>query len=126
MRTYSGKQINRAGEFLAQEDPLKRDPAGYEQAMEVLSYWRSCHDKPLNLAVDLLSIYAQKIDNKAVVAKRLKRTPSIVGKLCRFSGMKLKNMQDIGGCRAILSNEKRVRKLVRELKQRMNFRSRIT
>lgn len=122
MRTYSGKQINRAGEFLTQESPFERDPSGYEEAMETHSYWRSCHENPLNQAVELLSSCAQKFDHKAVVAKRLKRTPSIVGKLCRFSGMKLKNMQDIGGCRAILSNEKRVRKLVRELKQRMNFR----
>ncbi len=122
MRTYSGKQINRAGELLAQENPLSNDPSGYEQAMEILSYWRSCHEGPLNQAVELLSASAQKFDHKAVVAKRLKRTPSIVGKLCRFSGMKLKNMQDIGGCRAILSNEKRVQKLVRELKQKMNFR----
>lgn len=90
--------------------------------MGVLSYWRAKHEEPLSLAVKLLTESAQKVDRKAVVAKRLKRTASIVTKLRRFSKMKLKNMQDIGGCRAILSNEKRVRKLVRELKRRGNFR----
>ena len=52
-----------------------------------------------------------------MLAKRLKRAASIVNKLRRFNGMKLRSMQDIGGYRAILSNEKKVRKLVRALRK---------
>ncbi len=90
--------------------------------MNVLSFWRACHEEPLKRAFEFLSGSAQQFDKKAVIAKRLKRTPSIVNKLRRFDGMKLKNMQDIGGCRAIVSNEKRVRKLVRELRKRKLFK----
>lgn len=35
--------------------------------------------------------------------------------------MKLKNMQDIGGCRVVLSSEKKLRKIVRELKKSPEF-----
>lgn len=122
MRNYSGKQISRAGETLTQDDIVTTNRAAYDEAMEILSYWRTCHEEPLTRAVALLRVSAQKFDNKALVAKRLKRTPSIISKLQRFPGMKLRNMQDIGGCRAILSNEKRVRKLVRDLKNKMGFR----
>ena len=37
-----------------------------------------------------------------IVAQRLKRTPSTVAKLRRFTSMKLSRMQDIGGARAVL------------------------
>lgn len=36
--------------------------------------------------------------------------------------MKLKNMQDIGGCRIILSNEKVLRRVVKELKKESEFK----
>ena len=45
----------------------------------------------------------------AFFAKRLKRSNSIIAKLERFDDMRLKTMQDIGGCRAILVNEKKLR-----------------
>lgn len=122
MLKYSGKDVSRAGDVLIQENIADKDHAAYEQAMEVLSYWRSCHEAPLTQAVRLLTETAQKYDDKAVVAKRLKRTPSILNKLRRFKGMTLRSMQDIGGCRAIVANEKRVRKLVRELKKKKDFR----
>jgi hypothetical protein len=37
--------------------------------------------------------------------------------------MKLKNMQDIGGCRAIVSNVKKINQIVRELKRHKEFRN---
>src|SRR5690606_15240116 len=46
-----------------------------------------------------------------VVVQRLKRTPSIVGKLKRIEGMKLHRMQDIGGCRSVLEDVSKVRTL---------------
>ena len=46
------------------------------------------------------------------MAKRLKRTPSIVNKLTRLKGkLQLTTMNDIAGCRVILSNKKKVYKL---------------
>ncbi len=87
-------------------------------AMDTLSYWRYYHETPLEGAFDPLQRIARKIDRDAIFAKRLKRTASIISKLQRSEGrMQLSRMQDIGGCRAIISTEKKLRKIVRELKK---------
>src|SRR5699024_10065236 len=52
-----------------------------------------------------------KIDANSIVVQRLKRTPSIVGKLKRIQGMKLHRMQDISGCRSVVENVNKVRAL---------------
>ena len=124
MNKYSGKQIIKSGDTLALDNIAINDPKAFAEAMEVLSYWRASHEVALSEAVEMLSQTAKKYDSGAVIAKRLKRAPSIINKLRRFKekNMKLRTMQDIGGCRAILSNEKRVRKLVRDLKSRMKFK----
>ena len=62
------------------------------------------------------------VDRTVIVAKRFKRTPSIIKKLKRFSSMELDRMQDIAGCRAIFSNRKKLEKVKRKLKQKIDFR----
>lgn len=119
---FSGKAITRAGESLLVSDLAEKDPARFEEAMSALSYWRSSHEKPLEKAYSLLGRIALRVDRTAVLAKRLKRTPSIIAKLKRFEEMKLRNMQDIGGCRVILPTQKKVLKVVRELKNLKDFR----
>jgi putative GTP pyrophosphokinase len=54
----------------------------------------------------------QKISADAVVAQRLKRTPSTLLKLSNHKTMRLSAMQDIGGLRAILDNNGDVYKLL--------------
>jgi ppGpp synthetase/RelA/SpoT-type nucleotidyltranferase len=49
------------------------------------------------------------------VSQRLKRLPTILDKLVRQPNMALAVMQDIGGCRAILSNVEEVRRVQRRL-----------
>ncbi|NML60710.1 RelA/SpoT domain-containing protein [Massilia sp. RP-1-19] len=119
---YSGKAIIKAGEKLLDADLINTDPAAYSEAMDILSYWRFSHEKPLEIAFNILQNVAQKKDKSTIFAKRLKRYVSIVAKLRRYDTMKLRNMQDIGGCRAIVSNEKRLRQLVRELRKRPEFK----
>lgn len=106
-------------------DPKLKDsnPAAYAESMDILSYWRFSHEKPLDVAYTMLEVTAKKQDKSTIFAKRLKRYASIVAKLRRFKQMKLKNMQDIGGCRAIVSNEKKLRQLVRELRKRPEFKT---
>jgi ppGpp synthetase/RelA/SpoT-type nucleotidyltranferase len=53
----------------------------------------------------------------ALVAQRLKRTPSIIAKLKRFESMDLARMHDIGGLRAVLGNVENVRRLQEEYKK---------
>ncbi len=54
---------------------------------------------------------ADSIDQNAVVSQRIKRLESISKKLSIQPKMKLSQMQDIGGCRAVLSSVTRVRTL---------------
>ncbi|ROU00826.1 (p)ppGpp synthetase [Marinobacter sp. R17] len=119
---YSGKEVIRAGEiFLSEESNASDDEMN--RAMDILSYWRFSHEHPLERALDLLRKETLKKDKSAIFAKRLKRYPSIVAKLKRFQKMKLKNMQDIGGCRAIVSSQKKLYQIVRELRKRNEFKN---
>lgn len=105
---YSKNQINRAGGILADENPSEQNRTF---ADEVLANWRASHGYPINTFQATLRAKLKGIDDKAIVAQRLKRTPSIVLKLRRFPGMNLARMQDIGGLRTVVSSVARVRKL---------------
>ena len=105
---YSKKQINRAGEILI-SDEANADERNF--AEQVLTNYRASHGYPINTFQATLRAKLKGIDDKAIVAQRLKRTPSIVLKLKRFDGMKLARMQDMGGLRAVVSSVARVRKL---------------
>ena len=118
---YTGKQVRRAGEILRDFNiPTETDE--FQWGLEVLSYWRFTHETPLGEAIELLEKSSLNHDKDAIFAKRLKRAVSILRKLLRYQSMSLKTMQDIGGCRAVFSNEKKLRKTVRELKRHPEFR----
>lgn len=83
--------------------------------MQILSSWRAHHASPLDYVTKQVSTKAKGIDPRAIVAKRLKRTSSIIKKLKILKNSRLSAMQDIGGCRAILSDKKQVEKLTASL-----------
>ena len=95
---YSGKQVIKAGETLLSPNLGDNDPVLFSKSMDVLSFWRFSFENALDTAFSILVKVALPHDRDAIFAKRLKRHPSIVSKLKRFNTMKLKNMQDIGGC----------------------------
>lgn len=117
-KVYSGKQIIKAGEVLIDDNSSEAD---YDRAMNILSYWRFSHEASLNLAFRLMQTVCHEKDETTIFAKRLKRTKSIVNKLRRFEKMTLKNMQDIGGCRAVFSNKKNLNKAVKVLRSLKEF-----
>jgi hypothetical protein len=108
---YTREDINRAGKMLlsvrAAPETGTEDDVDWEEfqhALTVINNWRSSHGYPLFcLRVNLARI-AKKFDPKALIAQRVKRLISITVKLERFPTMKLSQMQDLGGARAILSN----------------------
>ena len=121
---FSGKQVIKAGDqFLNDSIFDSHREAEFQKAMEILSYWRFSHEQPLNEARKLLFDLSHKEDRSVIVAKRLKRHISILNKLRRFQDekMKLKTMQDIGGCRAIFSNEKKLMKVFKKLSKTRQF-----
>jgi putative GTP pyrophosphokinase len=108
---YETLEINRAGRILVATDASAEDLAW---AQRVLGNWRACHGYPINTFQATLRTKLKRIDPKALVAQRLKRAPSIVDKLRRFDSMRLAQMQDIGGLRAVVGNIATVRNLDRD------------
>ncbi len=109
VRQYSKGVIDRAGNVL---NSLPVGDPAREEILTVINNWRSCHSYPLHAIRMTLLKRARKIDEKALIARRLKRLPSIAIKLKDNPHMSLTQMQDIGGCRAILRNVSNVDHLV--------------
>ena len=97
---FSRSQVDKAGAILA-----KATEGSYElsDALEVIQNWRSSHGLPLNTFQLALRRTAEKLNVNSVVAQRLKRLESIQSKLVR-QPRRLSQIQDIGGCRAVLDN----------------------
>ena len=73
-----------------------------EESLEALNNWRSFHRFPLNTITVDLRLKVQRIQpNASSPVRRLKRARSIISKISKES-MRLTQMQDIGGCRAVL------------------------
>lgn len=114
---FSRTKTDSAGVLLSKKVGSKED---MNMALEILSNWRGAHNYPLQVFFNRLKRVSQKIDSDALTAQRLKRVPSILSKLNRiYPGMnkptmKLTQMQDIAGCRVVLSDVKLVKKLFEE------------
>lgn len=98
---YSKNEVTKAGKILRSNVPAAEDK---KWATNVLGNWRAIHSYPINTFQATLRDKLQNIDKTALVAQRLKRSPSIVSKLKRFPDMKLSRMQDIGGLRAVVND----------------------
>lgn len=117
---FSKKDVSRAGKNLI-DDNLLNNTEAFNQTMTILTYWRDSHLVPLNKANKLLNKYIHHIDKTAFIAKRIKRFDSIKRKLNRFEKMELKNMQDIGGIRLVLSNQKQLNSILKILTNELCF-----
>jgi ppGpp synthetase/RelA/SpoT-type nucleotidyltranferase len=106
---HSRKDVDWAGDVLIQKSP---DLEEFERALEIINNWRSSHAYPLNTFQATLRYKSKRACKNSLVAQRIKRLSSIHLKLHRFDWLKLSEMQDIGGCRAIVENTKQVRDLV--------------
>ena len=105
MNKPSKSQVAKAGEL------LRSDPDN-QVAIDILNTWRAFHIYPLNTFQTTLKERLKKFKISYVVtAQRLKRTPTIIDKLARESRMRLDQMQDIGGLRAVLKDIDSVKEL---------------
>lgn len=96
---YSRSEVDRAGRIL-----IGREQGDINQALTVIGNWRGSHGFPLNTLKMGLRTRSCQLDGAAVVAQRIKRLSSISSKLERQPTMQLSQMQDIGGCRAVMSD----------------------
>lgn len=103
---YSRPHVNKAGRQLA-----KLDVDNAKEWLPVIDNWRASHAHPLNAFYMTLKRRSGKIARNALVVQRIKRLESIAFKLIHSDKMKLTQMQDIGGCRAVLPSIDQVHKL---------------
>lgn len=110
---FSKEQVNEAGNVFARGGTQM----SLEHAEEVINNFRSSHAFPLNTIQANLRNKAREVDPAALTAQRIKRLPSIHKKLVDRQMMKLTQMQDVGGCRAIVNSVNDVRRVVTSFKK---------
>lgn len=112
--TLSRAAVDRAGRVLASGTA---DSAAADIAFDALANWRAAHARPLNTMTMDLRQKVRRICKGALVVQRVKRARSIVAKLSKEASMRLTQMQDIGGCRAVVDTVEQVYALREQFKQ---------
>lgn len=107
----SRTQVDRAGKLLRdwwrvpldspEEKEFDDDKVG--DAALVVSDYRAGFQDPLRKVTVGLRQFVQRESSEVIVGQRLKRSPQILNKLNRLGSMRLTQMEDIAGCRAILA-----------------------
>ena len=113
---FSLNKIKQAGKIL-------RERNNDDESMKILGNWRESHFYPMQQIGQTLQKIATKIDPSSVVTQRLKRAPAIIEKLIRFPEMSLVNMQDIAGCRVIVSDMSKLKLITEEVKRELSIKS---
>lgn len=111
----SKSQADRAGQKLAKTaDPDSTEMAGFSAAIDE---WRASHGDALVWVAESVQSRLSHLAQHVAVGQRLKRKPQIIAKL-RRERTRLAQMQDVGGCRAILETPNEVAAAAERIKQR--------
>ncbi len=109
---YSKKQVVKAGKALRGD--IRHDPDRHDEHVHIFRIahdWRISHTVPMRaIRADLIG-RLRRMGNGSISAARIKRMQSIRKKLSREPG-NLAQMQDLGGCRAIVPTISDVTRLV--------------
>lgn len=116
----SPSQVNKAGRTIRKG--LTGDGSGFSEdqlnrAFDVMLAYRAAHQYPLTKANMGLRSMVRSENCEVEVSQRLKKAMTIIDKLVREPTMQLANMQDIGGCRAVLNSVDEVRRVERRLRK---------
>jgi Region found in RelA / SpoT proteins len=108
---YSKKDVVRAGEALRGNLVWGPDTkAEIEKVFSVANSWRASHALPMARMRAELHGRMSALRLKGLTAARLKQMPSIRGKLRRIDS-NLRQLQDLGGCRAVVPTIDEARQL---------------
>jgi hypothetical protein len=110
VREYSNRLVDSAGRTLISGGFLDDATAA------VIGNWRAAHSFPLNTLQIGLRERAHRFDETALISQRLKRLSSIAAKLRLLQSLKLSQMQDIGGCRAVVKSVRQVNQIAKDFK----------
>lgn len=108
--------VRKAGEHLAGPIPVGPDTSLEEQAKILRTFsiahsWRNSHVYPMTSVRASISQRMRRGGISGLTASRPKRMSSIRKKLARF-GVKLDQINDLAGCRAILDDSDGVRRII--------------
>lgn len=112
---FTFNQLDKACTRLFEDDC---DGEEWTKAIDMLSNWRSSHRYPMNALAMTLRNRVKSIDQDAIIAQRLKRLDSILRKLRRRPSMEMSQMQDVGGCRAIMGGMRKLSELLHVFESR--------
>lgn len=118
------RDVRRAGETIAEHLVWTAETeAGIREAFSVANGWRDAHAHPMrSIRLSLLHFIRHR-GLHGFAAARLKRMPAIRRKLSKMKArgrtMHLNQLQDLGGCRAIMDSMDDVRGLVAALQERV-------
>lgn len=107
--------IDTAGKALSRD--TEKDVDKYILYTDTFDEYRKNHLEPLSKTTMELQQWLAQFGKDYFIAQRLKRKPQILRKLKRFS-VRLSQLQDIGGTRVIVDQNKDVDELVNFLKER--------
>lgn len=131
MSAFSKTQVDRAGRALADRIRATGGAGGIadeadaaaqavdwwgSEALRIVDWWRFEHQSALSTVAAGLFRYASE-EGDPIVAQRLKRVPTIAGKLHREGKMRLSQMEDVGGARAVLPDQEAAYRVARQLKR---------
>ncbi|HET9592044.1 MAG TPA: RelA/SpoT domain-containing protein [Solirubrobacterales bacterium] len=124
----SKTRIDKAGETLRGWMRGETDLSSSQLRREVaiVDDFRTCHAGPLKNVAAGIRYYIAKhstiqVDGRPVVAQRLKRMRTIADKLLREPEMRLSQMHDIGGCRALFGSIEEMRAMILHLEHQKRW-----
>lgn len=113
----SKSKIDKSGQALAKDNCSSIDELIELEA--IFDEYRKAHLQPLTECTLELQRWLTDYGTKYYIAQRLKRKPQIVRKLNRLS-VRLTQLQDIGGCRIIVNDNRDVDRLCKFLEERVS------
>lgn len=112
---YTKGDVRRAG-ALVTSGSVGENAIEFQQAMRIIEQWRALHLYPLNTFQALLRKKLSDPDIKnPLLAQRLKKMSTMLGKLSRIDGG-LDSMQDIAGIRIVFSSLHELKAFERKLR----------
>lgn len=113
--SLSKNQANRAGKILIGHGTIEEKI----DAFEILEQWCVLHAYPLDFYNERLRDLIEQLGrtDDYLVARRIKRIPSIYHKLVRFPDMSFGRMQDLGGIRVIVPRASQIESFKKEVLQ---------
>lgn len=117
---HTKSKVRKAGENI-------RKGKNIEESTEIIRNFRAAHLYPLMIIKNLLDKHTKKVCATAVIARRLKRLPTIIDKLQRKTldgetknAIAVSNMCDIGGCRVIVGDKNELIGMFNSLKSSLD------